>query len=436
MQLKDEQSRILTDDMSQTSDSTNLHIEWPMTDEGRVDMARLEEMIGALMVERDNAAADRERLTAYQQESHIKSLENQLQVFAERLANFAEKDRLTDFLKEMTTSNRVGKIDGPTDAKVKYPPDFEGNLDSEILETWIAKSEAYFQLQPRQFDTDEKKILAAANLFSEKAHRWWNQFKLADPPSPVTKSWPLFVDELRKAFGMSNMKTTAKRRLKELRQQTTVSAYAADFQYWTSLTGYKDADVLFDMFRDGLKPYIQFTLNRLLPDSRPKTLPDLLELAQYIEAGEMDTREMKRAMGSTQKRETKPWVPRYTYNSKPASNTESQFAPMDLGASLDSRSERPQLRRNEPRRGSFGRSNAPKLTPAERDRRRQMNLCFECGQSGHRAVSCPKRQRNGKTFVKLGAQMFDSIDEEAEDEDLDYGGPDEKEAAESGNEQH
>ena len=48
-------------------------------------------------------------------------------------------------------------------------------------------------------------------------------------------------------------------------------------------------------------------------------------------------------------------------------------------------------------------STRPSLSTAERQRRRQDNLCLNCGQAGHRAAQCPNPAKTGRLAFTLTA---------------------------------
>lgn len=322
-----------------------------------------------------------------------------------------DAERVTSMKREIVEALREARPPvTEVDVKAKEPELFSGRADE--LEDWLAQCELYFDLQARSFRTDIMKVKYATGCLRGLAAIWWKPHRMAETPPEWSLTWKAFADELRRSFGERDQRKYAQQRLENTRQTHTVAAYVAKFRQWIPASEWSGR-ALYDKFMDNLKPEIQRRIALFLDE--PKTLEDLMQLAMKID-------ETERRLQTPGRRERLD-SPRHAYLQQGASNNvETQFAPMDLGASKVSRgSYRAGLQRGEPRRGVFGRKTAPKLSPSEREHRLRLNLCFECGKDGHRAIDCPNRMRNSKTFVKLGATIDeeDSARDEDDLEDLD-----------------
>src|SRR5258708_268553 len=89
----------------------------------------------------------------------------------------------------------------------------------------------------------------------------------------------LLEQELQMAFGDPDRVNTAVRQMRETRQKTSASSYAASFKRYALLTGWDDKSMR-DQFYLGLKEEIKDEMARI---GKPAKLDDLIQAAIRID---------------------------------------------------------------------------------------------------------------------------------------------------------
>jgi len=257
----------------------------------------------------------------------------------------------------------------PVDLPVEKPPYFDGK-PSELTD-FLTHLHVFFLTQPTKYPDDTSRCLAASLFLRGNAYKWIQPSLLQFPLPPHLTDYPTFVANLKATFADPNEQLTAARSLQTLRQQTSVSAYVAEFSRLSAIVGWQD-DVLLHLFYQGLKDEVK---DQLALADRPDTLPAIKAAALRADYRIMERRaERGRPFPARQPylRPAPPLAPPIPL--PPVAPLVPPLlagpAPMDLGAN------RPAYRR---------------LTPEERDRRLRCNLCLYCGLAGHRATDCPTR---------------------------------------------
>ena len=221
-----------------------------------------------------------------------------------------------------------------------------------------------------------------------------------DPRPYFLDSHRLFFEYLQTNYGDPDEKGTARRKLKNLRQTTSASAYFAEFQQYISILGWVDQDPIIDKAIDGLKSYLKDEVAR--SGHRPDTLSELIAFIIPLDNRLYEQEQEKKyearnatARVTTNARSTQP-------TSNMTSVTSTTFTPRSTN-----------FADTKPTTANYTRTtgSAPRgpLSDTEKQRRKDNNLCLYCAEQGHAAADCPLAQaRNARTQVKFETRQTPS----------------------------
>jgi hypothetical protein len=285
-----------------------------------------------------------------------------------------------------TASPAPVKVQEP---KVKDPETFHGQRDS--LNAFITECELVFELQPSRFGDDRTKVSYIISLLRGTPLLAVRPLLSFVPRPYFLDNHRLFVEYLQTNYGDPDEKGTARRKLKNLRQTTSASAYFAEFQQYIAILGWKDQDPIIDKAIDGLKSYLKDEVAR--SGHRPNTLSDLIAFIIPLDNRLYEREQEKRY-------ETRNTASKPTTNVRPTqpSNTMTSVT----SATFNPRSTN--FADTKPTTANYTRTtgSAPRgpLSDAEKQRRRDNNLCLYCADQGHSYTDCPLVQsRSAKTQV-------------------------------------
>jgi hypothetical protein len=236
--------------------------------------------------------------------------------------------------------------------RVQQPEDFTG--ERKELPKFLTQLELVFRNAGAQFGTHQSRVDYACTYLRGTAGAWI-QPHLQNQNSPILATWDLFKSALEKAFGDPDMQTTAERRLNALQQTGATSAYAAEFRRLAALTKW-DNQALHFQFYKGLKESVK---DEIMRDEKPPLLDDLIAKAIRI-----DDRQYERAC---EKRGQQPRP-----NQKNPTENFSAASGMDVDAVT---------------------IKTKKLTPEEKQRRFDFDLCLYCGGEDHHARECKLKNK-------------------------------------------
>jgi hypothetical protein len=261
--------------------------------------------------------------------------------------------------------------------KVAAPKPYTGKR-TESLE-FILKCETVFTAQARTYFNDDTKLAYAINLLENEAYEWVKPALLTnvDKKPSYVQTWSEFKKEFLKVFSDVDIKELSYQRLQALKQTGSASSYATEFRRYSLNLDWNDEPLRQHFFR-GLKSEVK---DRVLSPSDFADLASLIENAIKWDNLLYQRRKDPNNGKSTDRsylnttRQSSHWVNRTT---NPAPKAQWN---------------------NPPPRHTLGTGPAPMevdsihgpLTQAEKDRRRNNNLCLYCGNPGHRAVDCRKR---------------------------------------------
>ena len=141
------------------------------------------------------------------------------------------------------------------------PKEFRGERSAQDVENFIWQMESYFEHV--DMHTETAKIRTAAMYLSDTAMLWWRR-KKADMERGACQidDWEQFKTELKRQFYPQNVVHEARRRLRELKQTSSIRDYVKEFTKLTlQIPSLTSEDLLF-YFLDGLQNWAKQELQR------------------------------------------------------------------------------------------------------------------------------------------------------------------------------
>lgn len=187
---------------------------------------------------------------------------------------------------------------------------------------------------------------------ASKAREWGTA--VWDANDTCCSTYERFTEEMKKVFNRSYSVREAAREIMARRQGTrSVFDYAIEFCTLSASCKWND-DALYDAFLNGLSDSVK---DELVPRELPSSLTDLMDLAGRIDAR---IRQRKWEKASTPLRLVGKTVPTPAPEQPPPE-------PMQIDRA--------------------------RVTPEERQRRRDACACFYCGELGHFCLACPLKDK-------------------------------------------
>ncbi|KAE8235657.1 hypothetical protein A4X06_0g9801, partial [Tilletia controversa] len=279
-----------------------------------------------------------------------------------------EAQALFDSLKAQLDLARAAADQTPV-LNVKAPklPDlrtFDGGRNTRALSNYLYDVKQHFKVDPSKYSTEVLKIIFAASFLKDTA-RTWDQTLDESPTGPPWSTFVDFQDELNANFSEIDPLEHWLVKWDSLQQKSSVSAYLSDF---TAIASHLDLtdQIKVHHFKRGLKNDVLDQL-ALLP--QPSDFDGLVKLANQIDARLFAQRRSK----STSQASSIQFKPKTSYKSTSV-NIPVEVKPIASGPV--------------PRQIDATQRRGP-LTEAEKQRRRDNNLCLYCGGANHIANACP-----------------------------------------------
>lgn len=234
----------------------------------------------------------------------------------------------------------------------RLPPPESYAGEPGTCRSFLSQCSLVFELQPSTFPTDRSRIAYVITLLTDRAREWGTA--VWDAASPVCLSYAAFTEEMRKVFDRSVHGREAAREMLRVRQgKRSVSDFAIEFRTLASSTGWNQ-EAQYDAFFNGLSETIK---DELATRELPRSFDALVDLAIRID----------RRLKQRYKEREQSWRAGRVFQSP----TQGQSDPADAAVPEPMQVDR------------------ARLSPAERQRRRDSNSCLYCGQPGHYLARCP-----------------------------------------------
>lgn len=286
-------------------------------------------------------------MAAYEQQSTL------LQGYQEQLTRLqAINEHLTGYIQALPSTS-VKRV------SVSEPDKFDGT--AEHVRGFLRQLDIYFQDHVSDKLSDSAMCYKVFSLLTGKAVEWASAVWDNDPR--IRTSYSYFVQQIKEVFEYPAGGRSASLQIINMTQNhRPVAEYAIEFRTLAAQSGWNDRS-LKDVFQNSLDVDLQA---ELACKGENLSFSDFVTLAVHIDnlmrnvPARMKLRASDRPMHDTSK----------VFHT--AVTTNDGVEPMQMGF-------------------------AP-LTMAERQRRREKNLCFYCGKPGHRIDNCPaKKPRNTST---------------------------------------
>jgi hypothetical protein len=287
-------------------------------------------------------------------------------------------------------------VNGKSD-RVKVDP-YYGRRDK--LGEFLIQLKLLFKLDPDNYDTGEKQVMKAASLLKGPAFQWFeptmDDWVGREEPDNDTKLcfhyFAEFERRIKKVFSTEDEARVAAREIYGVKQQGSAAEYYSRFHHVASKLRWEDENAFAEIFYNGLKTAVR----REMMDP-PKTYKKMVD-----EAIKIDNRlhELRAEDGYKNKRPG--FRNNRDYRWKPTRN-EQYGDPMDLDAMHGKGPSKGHPTRGRGRGGYHGNRNN-----RERERQKKDNLCFNCGNPGHRAKECKKTAQYDLHMMIMGDDITGS----------------------------
>jgi hypothetical protein len=246
--------------------------------------------------------------------------------------------------------------------KASMPDKFDGTRTN--FRGFVQQVRLYLRLYPSRYPDGFTQVAFIGTLLSGNARSWFAP--LLEKDSPILYNLEAFMERFTAAFGDSDREGVAERKIQNLRQGSRSAAiYAAEFQQLTCDLDWNDKAFM-TRFRYGLRDDVK---NLLITMPKVNTLEELISQAIICDNRLFELRQEKRSGWRNDGA--------FAAFSKGQENRSTGAEPMQIDAV-----------RFKP------------LTTEERKRRFEQNLCLYCGEAGHIATTCSKKQKPQTTRLR------------------------------------
>ena len=308
-------------------------------------------------------------------------------------------------------------------AKAKEPDTFDGS-DPKKLNNFILLCNLYFRSNSA-YDDDSAKVTLALSYLRGTALEYFEPSILEDSEYPDwMDNWPAFIRLLRTQFGPIDPTADAEDGIDNLKMHDNqkIVKYNVEFNRLSIRTGW-DENVLRHRYYSGLAERIKDIMGQ---QSKPRTLDDMKNLAHSIDSRHWERlREKSRSGKGKSDTPDKPDKSAKSddkkHNHASGSNSNNSNNNSNKGKQKDNSNSN---NKGKPASSSGTSSSISdklgkdgKLTPQERQRRFDNNLCLFCGGSGHSAKDCPKSTSSASKAKARSAQAKDKDSAESSKKD-------------------
>lgn len=154
------------------------------------------------------------------------------------------------------------------------------------LRSFITSLRIYISLNSGKFNTDRSKVLFACSFLRDATFSWIESLlrdsfdsNSEDEEDEILDSFENFLRHFQQTFGDIDTVANAERQIKILRQKTSISQYATEFQQITSHLSWNEEAPCYQFYQ-GLKESIKDELSR---SPRPSTVEELVKVSVRID---------------------------------------------------------------------------------------------------------------------------------------------------------
>ena len=309
-------------------------------------------------------------------------------------------------------TEELRRRDNPTrKVKAKEPDTFDGT-DPRKLNNYILQCNLYFRSNPAYSD-DENKVTFALSYLRGMALEYFEPTILDSDEIPDwMDNWPAFVRTLRTQFGPIDPTADAEDGIDNLKMNDNqrILKYNVEFNRLAIRTGWDDG-VLRHRYYTGLAERIKDIMGQ---QGKPATLEAMKTLAHTIDSRHWERiREKSRANKSKSDNNDKSDKHHNHQHNKSDDKNKASTSGNNNNNNKgnNSNSNNSNNKSAKPASSSGNTSSLSdklgkdgKLTPQERQRRFDNNLCLFCGGTGHTATNCPKSSSSAAKAKARAAQ--------------------------------
>lgn len=286
--------------------------------------------------------------------------------------------------------------------RVRDPRMFDGT--AKDVEPYIREVHSAISLNEPAFPTSRSKSLFLSMYLKDGSPVSWYRAVEQDK-AHLLDDFPALISDFCKHFGDSDLSSTSLRKLQTLRQTGPASVHASRFRELLPYVSLSE-DTKITLFYNGLKDDVK---DLFVTVARENTLNKVIDQAITFDNRIHQRRQERRNDSGTSPIFTSSQPPApaplpsstapytFAYPIPPSSTIAPAPAPAPFShtptspAPIATVSEPVPMDVDALRIRALGR-----LTEAERQRRRDNNLCFYCGQGSHPMIDCPNMSAKAK----------------------------------------
>jgi len=285
--------------------------------------------------------------------------------------------------------------------KAKEPDTYDGS-DPRKLNNFILQCNLFFRSDP-VYDDEAARVSLALSYLRGMALDYFEPFIDSDEDTIWMDNWSAFVRTLRLQFGPIDPTAEAEESIDNLKMHDNqhILKYNVEFTRLAVRTGWDDS-VLRHRYYSGLAERIKDVMGQ---QGKPTNLDDMRALAHSIDSRYWErTREKSRSGKS--KADT---------SDKSDHKSDKSDDKNKSGSNSGNNKFKGKSNSGKPASTSASSSSTPsiadklgkdgKLTPQERQRRFDNNLCLFCGGTGHTAKDCSKASSSAAKTKARAAQV-------------------------------
>jgi hypothetical protein len=177
--------------------------------------------------------------------------------------------------------------------KVSTPDTYSGERSK--LKGFLIQVDLYLTFNSTRFNSETERVLWVVSLLRGDALNWIEGFvidymhktnergqimkDMREETKALFRTYKGFIDKITATFGAVDEEKQAERAIQTLRQRGSCATYTAEFQRYSSKTGWND-DALRAQYYRGLKDSVK---DELVKDEKPDTMADMIEIATKID---------------------------------------------------------------------------------------------------------------------------------------------------------